>query len=117
MPLQIKIAILFFLIIFGLLLNYEEKNGSFLKIFPQVKNPSLAYISFSKNQKGNFFQTERIWGWPFAYWQKNQFNFKSLFFNLIFYLIVWLIFLFIFWLIKGIKKLQERRLKPPPIKF
>lgn len=114
---QIKIIILAFLVVFGLLINYEEEIGSFLKIFPNVKNPSLTFIPLYKNQEGNFFEKENFWGWPFAYWRKGQFNFKSLISNLVFYLILWGIFIFIFWFIRGIKKLQEKKLKPPKFRF
>ncbi len=108
-----KIIVLIFIIFFGLLVNYEEETGSFLKIFPIVKNPSLAFISLYKNNNKNFFQKENFWGWPFPYWFKKEFNLKSLFFDLIFYLIIWLILIFFWWFISAFKRFHQKRKKPP----
>jgi hypothetical protein len=111
---KVKIIILFLLLLFGFLINYQEKNGYFLKIFPIVKNPSFAYFTFSKEiEKKDLFASENFWGWPFAYYEKKQFNLKAFFLNIIFYLLIWLFFLFVIWFIKGMRKIYQRRFRPP----
>jgi len=115
MGLKFKIIILSIIIIFGLLLNYEEVDSS-EKIFSTLSNPSLSFISLYKNEI-SLFEKEISWGYPFPYWSKNKFNLKFLVFNLIFYLILWGIICFILWFIKGVKRMQERRLKPPKFRF
>jgi len=114
---RIKLIILIFITLFGLLLNYEKERGSFLKFFPVIEKPSLAQISLYKNKEKNHFYEKNFWGWPFAYWEKGQFNLKFLIFNLVFYLAVWLIILFVIWFIAGIKRIKERRIKPPKLGF
>ena len=113
MSLNWKIVILVILSIVGLLINYEKISDGLFGIFPKTENLGVAFISFSQNHQAKIFQGDKTWGWPFAYWENHQFNFKFIAFDLIFYIIVWLIIIFLIWFLVGIKKMKDRRLKPP----
>jgi len=108
-----KVVILIILAIIGLLINYQKISDGFLGIFPKTENVGIAFITFSQNHDTKLFQEDKIWGWPFAYWENYQFNLKFLVFDLIFYTIVWLFIIFFIWFLVGMKKLKDRRLKPP----
>jgi len=108
-----KIIILIVLVLFSCLMNYKKISDGFLGIFPVSGKISVAFLSLSKNSEQNFFQSDKIWGWPFGYWENQQFDFKFLVFDLVFCIIVWLIIIFFIWFFVGMKKLKERRLKPP----
>lgn len=111
-----KIVLLIIIAVFGLLLNYEKEESLNQSIFPTINNPQLAFIALYKNGQP-LFQQSNSWGYPFSYWSKNEFNLNFLIFDLFFYCLIWLIILFIFWFIGGVKRLQERRIKPPKFKF
>jgi hypothetical protein len=100
----------------GLLVNYEKIGEAFL-FFPAMEKFNFAFIPLAEKTDGNFFAQNKSWGWPFAYWQEGKFEIKPLIFDLIFYIAVWLFVLFVIWFIGGIKRLQERRLKPPKFNF
>ena len=108
-----KIVILVILAIVGLLINYEKISDGLFGIFPKTENAGIAFIIFSQNHDTKLFQGDKIWGWPFAYWENQQFNLKFLAFDLIFYIFIWLIIIFLIWFLAGMKKMKDRRLKPP----
>lgn len=116
MSFRIKIIILAGLVIGGLLVNYEKNDEAFL-FFPAAKNPQLGFIPLEKTPESSLFNQQKSWGWPFAYWEQGQFNFKTLIFDLIFYGAIWLLILFIIWFVGGIRRMQKRRLKPPKFDF
>lgn len=120
---RIKIGILIFLVFLGLLINYDKKDLTSNKLFPTIENPCFAFIPLYKkiasenNNQNPFFGQNNFWGWPFTYWQNNKLIFKSLVYDLIFYIAIWLIIISILWFIVGVKKLEEKRFKPPKFKF
>lgn len=113
MSLHWKILILIILVILSLLANYQKISEGFLGIFPKTESMGIAFLSLDKNSEQKFFQSDKNWGWPLAYWENQQFNLKFLVFDLVFCVIIWLIIIFFLWFFVGMKKLKDRRLKPP----
>lgn len=121
MSLHWRILILIVIVVCGLLINYRQTDEDVL-IFPVMESPGLAFLSLTKEVVNNdnhqsLFGADKFWGWPFTYWHQGQFELKFLIFNFIFYIILWLLILSIIWFFIGIKKIRERKLKPPKFDF
>lgn len=121
MSLHWRIIILIIIIVCGLLINYKQVDKEHL-MFPTIESPGLAFLSLTKeivdsNDRQSLFGADKFWGWPFAYWYDGHIDIKFLFFNFIFYIILWLFILLIIWFFLGIKKIRKRKLKPPKFDF